>query len=187
LRGILVVAVLVAGASVQPSAQATTVSTAGGVLRVHAPSFGFIQGAVLEQLRDGRALHLELELTVLSAPRGPRVARVVERFSLSFDLWEERFAVTRLGTPARSVTHLKPKAAETWCLEYLSLPLAELGSLGRDAPFWIELSSRVQDAAAAPDREADGTFTLRRLIDLLSERRRDGEPGRTMHAGPFRR
>ena len=73
---------------------------------------------------------------------------------------EERFAVTRVGTPARSISHRTAKNAEAWCLEHLSIPLTALGRLGRDMPFWIRLEYRVQESAATTDATADEGLTL---------------------------
>jgi hypothetical protein len=166
--------------------QATTVSTAGGALRVQAPGFAFIEGPVLEQLRDGRSLLIELELTVLAEPGRRAVTTGRQRFNLSFDLWEERFAVTRIGAPPRSVSHLTSRGAEAWCLDNLTVPLVELGRLGRDAPFWVRLEYRVDTQVPESGSDADGGFTLRRLIDVLSQRRQDPDLRKFMEAGPFR-
>src|SRR5262245_42253200 len=107
-------------------AQTLAVSTAGDVLRVRAGTFGFIEGAVLDRLRDGRSARLDLMLSVLDRAGGRTLTSVRQTFNVSFDLWEERVAVTRAGTSPRSVSHLTPKEAETWCLDALSMPLTDL-------------------------------------------------------------
>jgi hypothetical protein len=114
------------------------------------------------------------------------VAQVQQSFVLSFDLWEERIAVTRMGTPPRAISHLGPREAEAWCLENLSVPRTDLNRLANDTPFWITLSYVVPDNELARDAEADEMFTLRRLIDVLSRRPRGGQLGRSVEAGPFR-
>jgi hypothetical protein len=181
-RAALLVLVLLASPPARLSSQATTISTAGGALRVHAPSFGFIEGEVLERLRDGRAVRLDLELAVLTGPRGGAIAERRESFTISFDLWEERFAVTARARSARAVAHVTADAAEAWCLEQLAVPIADLARLGPGTPFWLKLSSRVED----PDeRTADAGFTLGSLVDALSRRARR-ELGHSLDAGPFR-
>jgi hypothetical protein len=110
---------------------------------------------------------------------------VTQSFALSFDLWEERFAVTRVGTPARSISHLSARNAESWCLENLTIPVAALDRRGRE-PFWVRLVYRVLAPTPATSPEDEG-FTLRGIIDRLSRRRGgDDELRRAIDAGPFR-
>jgi hypothetical protein len=180
LQSIVVTVLLIAPLA----AQSIVVSTTGGMVRVRS-AFGFIEGDVLDRLRDGRSLRLDFELSVLAEPRGSVVAAARQSFNLSFDLWEERVAVTRIGKPTRSVSHLRPRDAEVWCLENLTLASTELGRLTRDTPFWIRLAYTAPDVPAMNSRE-DETYTLRRLIDVLSRRPRDGDLGKTVEAGPFR-
>ncbi len=182
----LVTILLVAAAAADPSTQSVTIKTAAGALQVQAPGFGFIEGPVSDRLREGRSLRVDVDLAVLDQPKGAVVAQTRQSYSLSFDLWEERFAVTRVGTPARSISHRTAKNAEAWCLEHLSIPLTALGRLGRDMPFWIRLEYRVQESAATTDATADEGLTLAALIERLSRRRDQGPPGRSVEAGPFR-
>ena len=166
-------------------AQSVTIDTTGAAVRVRS-GFSFIDGDVLNQLRDGRSLIVDLELTVLTEPRGTVMAAAKHSFNLSFDLWEERLAVTRLGTPSRSVSHLRPRDAEAWCLQAVSIARTDLSRLGADAPFWIRLALQVPDLAAPADADADDVFTIRRLIDVFSRRSREGALVKVVEAGPFR-
>ena len=186
----LVVLLLIASSTVRPSGQSVTVYVAGDALHVRAPGsgfgFGFIQGAALERLQDGRALRVDFELAVLAEPGAEAVAERRQSFNLSYDLWEERFAVSLIGGPPRSISHLTARAAEAWCLEQLMVPVAALGRLGRDAPLWIRLAYRVQDPDPAADPDDGARFTLWTLIDLLSRRGQDDTVGDSVEAGPFR-
>ena len=179
---------LIASSPVHPDGQSVTVRVGGDALHVQAPmsSFGFIEGSALKRLQDGRALRVDFELTVLAEPGARAVTERRQSFNLSYDLWEERFAVSLIGGPSRSISHLTSTAAEAWCLEQLTVPVAALGRLGRDAPFWIRLAYRVQDPDPAPDSEDRARFTLRSLIDVLSQRGQDAEPANSVQAGPFR-
>ena len=182
----LVTILLVAAAAADPSTQSVTIKTAAGALQVQAPGFAFIDGAVTDRLRDGRSVRIDVDLIVLDRPKGTAVTQTRQSYALSFDLWEERFAVTRIGTPARSISHRTAKNAEAWCLEHLTIPLTALGRLGRDMPFWIRLAYRVQDATAAANAGADEGLTLAKLIDRLSRRREQSQTERAVEAGPFR-
>jgi len=166
-------------------AQALTISTANGELHIKAPAFSFIEGPVMDRLKDGRTVQLAFELAVLARPRGATIAQERQAFNLSLDLWEGRLAVTRLSKPPRSVSHLRPADAEAWCIENLTVPLGSLSQLSKDAPFWLKLSYRVE-----PDRSKeagdDSGFTLQGLIDRLSRRGQENIAGRSLEAGPFR-
>jgi hypothetical protein len=176
----------VAAAAADPSTQSVTIKTAAGALQVQAPGFGFIEGAVADRLRDGRSVRVDLDLIVLEQPKGATVTQTRQSYALSFDLWEERFAVTRIGTAPRSISHRTAKNAEAWCLEQLTVPLTALGRFRRDTPFWIRLAYRIQDAAPAADANGDEGLTLAALIDRLSRRREQTQTERTVEAGPFR-
>lgn len=167
------------------SAQALTVDVVGEALRIRAPGFSFLKGDPLTRLRDGRTVRVELAALVLPGPGKAPAAAARRVFALSYDLWEERYAVTVLDARAQSVSHLALAAAETWCVEQIAIPLSAIGSLGRDAAFWVRLEYNIPDAdggSATPD----AGYTLQGLIDLLSKRRKTDPSSHALEAGPFR-
>jgi hypothetical protein len=171
--------------AVRLSAQALTVDTVGEALRIRAPGFSFMQGDPLTRLRDGRSVRVELAALVLPGPGRPPAAAARRVFALSYDLWEERFAVTALDARSQSVSHLALAAAEAWCVEQLTIPLSALGALGRDLPFWIRLEYNVPDGDGTSETTDPG-YTLQGLIDLLSRRRKTDSSSHALEAGPFR-
>jgi len=177
---------LIAGLAVGLSGQSASVSTIGGHLHVRASGFGFIKGEPLARLKDGRSVRVDLEIAVLARPGGSAAAEGRQTFVLSYDLWEERFAVTQTGTLSQSISHLTSTGAEAWCLERLTVPVSALGDLGRRAPFWIRLQYRIEDVESQPPADDGAAFTLRGLIDALSRRSRTEESIQSFEAGPFR-
>jgi hypothetical protein len=171
--------------AVRLSAQALTVDTVGEALRIRAPGFSFMQGDPLTRLKDGRTVRVELAALVLPGPGKPPGAAARRVFALSYDLWEERFAVTALDARAQSVSHLALAAAEAWCVEQLTIPLSALGVLGRDLPFWVRLEYSILDGNETSET-TDSAYTLQGLIDLLSRRRKTDSPSHALEAGPFR-
>jgi hypothetical protein len=165
-------------------AQTVTVRTVADALHIQARGFSFIEGPVLTRLKEGRSVRIDFEMTVLAKPGGQVMTQMMQSFTMSFDLWEERFAVSRTGAPPKSISHLRQRDAETWCLENLTMPVSSLG-FGRDTPFWIRLAYRVQDVAPAGIEESE-RYTLRGLIDRLSRRREEDNLARSIDAGPFR-
>jgi hypothetical protein len=165
-------------------AQSVAVTRVNDTLHVRAPELRFLQGRVLTQLRDGRTARLDVRLEVLGRARGIPLAQVEQAFNISFDLWEERFAVTRLGQPARSVSHLTSTAAEAWCLDNVTIPASAIQPERRGA-VWIRLLLRTRDEAPARQSDDDSPFSIRVLIDALGRRdAREAEP-LVLEAGPF--
>lgn len=168
--------------AVRLHAQSVNVRATGGALHVRAPGFSFLKGSPLAWLKDGRAVRFDFVLSVLARPGTTAHAQAQERFTVSYDLWEERFAVTQYGDTSAVASHLTARDAEAWCLERLAVPLPALGRLGRDTPLWVRLEY-VAGGDDGPGAE-DAGLTLRGLIDRLS--RREGRELRdVIEAGPL--
>jgi hypothetical protein len=162
-----------------------TVETTGDLLKIRARGFSLLHGEPLTRLHDGRTVRVELTAMVLPAPGSSATVTTRRIVALSYDLWEERFAVTTVEKTPRSASHLARPAVEAWCLDQLTFPLTALGPLGRDTPFWIRLEYRLLDAEG-PAAEADSGYTLQGLIDALSRRRKTAASTNVIESGPFR-
>jgi hypothetical protein len=167
------------------AAQSLTVRAAGDMLQVRGSGLRLIEGVVADHLKDGRSVRVDFEMTILDKPQGGTITQSRQSFTLSFDLWEQRYAVTRTGAASRSVSHLAARDAEAWCIENLAIPLTALGRFTRDLPFWVRLDYRVHDQPPPPT-DGESPFTLRTLIEALSRRRGDEALERSVDAGPFR-
>ena len=184
--GAATLVVLAAVSLARLSAQTLSATLVTDALHVRAPDFRFLQGDVLMRLHDGRAERIDVRLDILARRDGPAAASAEQGFNVSFDLWEERFAVTRIGQPPRSVTHLTSTAAEAWCLDNVTVPVAALGA-ARAAPVWVRLTLRVHDDDPPPESDVEVmSLSMRRLIDALSLRRKPENPPRILEGGPFR-
>ena len=131
-------------------------------------------------------MRVDLGLVILAKAGGPGVAEGRQTFLLSYDLWDERLAVTRAGTPPQSAAYLTTAAAEAWCLDRVTVPVGALGSLGRDLPFWIRLEYHILDSEPPGADNGAGGDTLQGLIEALSRRRKAQEWTHAIEAGPFR-
>lgn len=152
------------------------------IVHVQAPGLRFLQGRVLTQLREGRSVRLEIRLEVLTRRDGMPIAAADHSFNISFDLLDERFAVTHLGQPPRSVSHLTSSAAETWCLANVTLPLTAIRADQRSAA-WMRLTVRPRNEERSGD---SNPLSMNRLIDVLSRLGERGELPATVQAGPFK-
>jgi hypothetical protein len=188
-RAVVVLLALLVWPAARSSAQTVTVEAVGEVLKIRAPGFSFLKGDPLTRLTDGRSVRVELAAMVLPGPGKSPAATTRRVFALSYDLWEERFAVTTVDARSLSASHLLMAAAEAWCVEQLVISVSALGGLGRDLPFWVRLEYRVLDGDSSSDA-ADSGYTLQALIDVLSRRRPTGSSAPPsappLEAGPFR-
>jgi len=164
-------------------AQTLTIDTSGGVLKVRAPGLSFLKGEPIARLKDGRSVRVELTVVAIPGPGKEPIAATRRIFALSYDLWEERFAVTTVGVRSQSISHLPLAAAEAWCVEQLTIPL---NALGRDVPFWVRLEYRLLDGDAGPPADASDSGYLQALIDAFSRRKNSESSARALEAGPFR-
>jgi len=171
-------------------AQSAAVNVTGGALRVRAPGFTFIKGEPLARLKDGRGVQIDFALAVLPKPGAAAIVETRQSFVLSYDLWEERFAVTIVdpsrGRSSPAISHLSSKDAEAWCLDHVTVAVSALGGLGRDAPFWIRMAYQMRDSERAAAAADDSGFSLRGLIDRLSRRTSADDLRDALDAGPFR-
>src|SRR5436309_2671275 len=116
------------------SAQSLKVRLDGDDLRVAAPQIKFLNGRALERLKDGATVVFLAQLSLSSEINAPAIKRAVDRFVVSYDVWEQKFSVTQTGMEHRTVSHLSSGAAESWCLDNLALGI---GGLAPDKPFWL--------------------------------------------------
>jgi len=156
----------------------------GDQLRISAVPFRFLQGKVLEQLRDGAPVTVDMQTSLLVNNRAAVFRRALGRFVFSYDLWEEKFAVVRLLPERRSASRLTKEAAETWALENLPVSTSGLAP-GRD--FWVRIELIIEDRKDPPPLvTSGGGISLAALIELFSRTSRPQPPRPTAEAGPFR-
>src|SRR5207249_3910101 len=148
-------------------AQSLRVRIDGNQLRLAAPDFHFIAGEALRELHNGASVNVVFVARILPQRNGNPVNESAYRFVLSYDLWEEKYAVTRLEPAPRSVSHLSPSAAEALCLDSIGLPIDKLSA---DQPFWVAVEYQILEALEPRDGSDELRFTLAGLIDVFSRR-----------------
>ncbi len=168
-----------------PGAEAQPLQVRSEPGRIHvSPSRSqFLEGKPLEKLHNGAPVVFAVQLALLTGVRGTVLARTAGRFAVSFDIWEEKFAVTRLANPKKSASHLTAPEAESWCLD--NLILGDAG-LSPDASFWIRLDVRAEEPDEGPAPGEEPGVTLARLVEVFSRGQRAGETRNHAEAGPFR-
>jgi hypothetical protein len=156
----------------------------GDQLQVSAPGLHFLTGKPLERLRNGAAVPFDFQLTVAVDNKNNALARALERFVVSYDLWEDRFRVVRVRDSGKSSSHLTATQAETWCLENIILQASQIPA---DKYIWIRLevrSGETKSAAAVPPDS--GMISLTTLIDIFSRPTRGVQDRWLLETGPVR-
>jgi len=165
------------------AAQSLIARVDGDRLHISSPRVHFLVGEALARLRDGATVKYAFQLTARAERNGRVLARTEEQFSVSYDLWEEKFAVARFGASPKSISHLSAASAEAWCIDNIELPIA---SISVNQPFWIRLDYRTDDATAPAEPPDNSVFTLSALIDIFSRRTRSEQVHGSEEIGPLR-
>lgn len=157
------------------------------LLHIAAPGLHFLKGKPLERLKDGATVAFLGQVTLSTDANVTVAARAVARFAFSYDIWEERFSVTRFAvsreeTAVRSASHLSPEAAEAWCLDRLRVDTAPLQA-GR--PIWVRFELRVEDAREGNLILGEPGINLTRLIEIFSRPARAQQQRWQLDAGPL--
>jgi hypothetical protein len=162
------------------AAETISVSYDGDNLRPVAPNVHFLAGSLLDRLKDGETVTYLSWLSLFSIDRGDPLRMRMDRFLVSYDIWEQKFKVTVPGPALRARAGLSGPQAEAWCLE--NMPISAAG-LAPDALFFLRLELRgaTQKDFSAPAAEGGAGISLRALIELFGRKAGPGDP----RWGPF--
>jgi hypothetical protein len=176
------------------SAQELSLRWRDNELHVAAPRVHFLTGKSLTTLKNGVVVPFDFQLTLWSGNRSVVFDRVLQRFVLSYDLWEEKFAIvkqrgfvmradTRTNEARRSAFGLSSDAAEAWCLDSISLSTV---GLPENQPIWVKLDIRGAEPKEGSSVFGESGLSIASLIDLFSRPARNSEQRWSLEAGPFR-
>jgi hypothetical protein len=160
----------------------------GQRLEFSAPRVHFLAGRPLERLRNAAPVPFDFQITLWAGDRNHVYRRSAERFVVSYDLWEESFAVTRMQAPRKSASHLSSLAAEAWCLEQMSM---DVSGLPESEPFWARLEIRAEDLKEPAPLfgrgrvDESGINLMASLIDIFSRPPQGAQSHWSMDAGPL--
>jgi hypothetical protein len=156
----------------------------GSDLRISAPQIRFLMGKALEQLKSGANVGFVSQITMTPTESSTSVlVRAVDRFVVSYDIWEEKFSATRPGPPLRRADRLSVPAAEAWCLDEL-LPVPP--SLPAGGWFWLKLELRAEDPKEWASIVGEPGINLNRLVEIFSRPPRNAQQRWNETAGPLR-
>ena len=164
-------------------AQNLEVRSSSDQIMVAAPKLHFLTGKPLERLRNGNAVAFDFYLAVLAESKQSILRRNFDRFVISYDIWEEKFSISRMRSARSSASRLTADAAEAWCLD--NIAVASSG-LPQDRPVWVRLDIRAQDARDQKPLSEDEGISLSSLIELFSRPGKQEPNQWRLEAGPMR-
>jgi hypothetical protein len=168
------------------AAESLAVHLDGDYLRATLPRVDFLKGKPLDRLKDGASVAFIGKISVTLSPNSiSPVAQAVARFAMSYDIWEERFSITKIQSPEnrRTVSHLSAQAAENWCLDNLVI---DRGQLPADKPFYVQLELRAEDPRDQLGIIGDPGINFTRLIEILGRPPHSPQERWLYSGGPFR-
>jgi len=170
------------------AADSLSVYLDGDYLRVNLPHIDFLKGKPLERLKDGATVVFSGHLKLSTSPNALLpVAQSVASFAVSYDIWEERFSVTKLtqSKEARHTwSHLSAQAAEAICLDNLVI---DRGQVPADRDFFVQLELRPDDAKDELGIIGNpGIDVTRFLIEMFGKPPRRPQERMLYSSGPFR-
>jgi hypothetical protein len=172
-----------AAASLSLLAQELMLRASADQIMVAAPKLHFLTGKPLERLRSGNAVAFDFHIAVLADGKQSVLRRNFDRFVISYDIWEEKFSISRMRTVRSAASRLTADAAETWCLENIAVSSS---GLPRDKPVWIRLDIRAQENRNAKPLAEDEGISLSSLIEILSRTGKQEPNQWRLEAGPIR-
>ncbi|HTC35717.1 MAG TPA: hypothetical protein VK724_20245 [Bryobacteraceae bacterium] len=161
------------------STQGLVPHQASGELRVTDPALHFLTGKSLALLHDGAAVPFDFQLTVASGSKTNVVARSLERFMVSYDVWEEKFSVVRVRDFRKSGMRLSASSAEAWCLENIFVPTGALPA----GQLWAHLE--IRSVESKEPLAAGSGINLATLIEIFSRPSRPEQDHWSVESAPF--
>ena len=179
MRACLVSGIAILAAAVP--AEQLTLDLRGDTIFASARKLDLIQPRLLAQLKRGGTVAFDFHLALSVGERAAVSRRAFERFVVSYDLWEERFAVTTLRKPQTRVMGLAGGGVANWCLQNISLPLPRTASGDK---LWMRLEVRAAENRREVDLSPEDGLSLATLVEALSRGAKSGDAQWSLDSGP---
>jgi hypothetical protein len=179
MRAILVTGIAILAAAVP--AEQLTLDLRGDMLFASARKLDLIQPRLLAQLKQGATVAFDFQLALWVGNRDTVSRRTFERFVVSYDLWEERFAVTTLRKPQTRATGMVAASVGAWCLQNLGLPAPKLNPADK---MWVRLDVRTVENRRDVEVSPEEGLSLASLVEVFSRGAKSGESRWTLESGP---
>jgi len=152
-------------------------------VHVLAPRLHFLTSKTLQRLHDGAIAPFDFQLTIAAGSKNNVVARAVERFVVSYDVWQEKFSVVRISDRRNGGMNSSASAAEAWCVNNIFVPGSKLPA---GEQLWARLEIRTVDQRTSSGAVSDNGISIISLVELFSRPPRLQQDRWTLETAPFR-
>ena len=164
------------------STKSSSCAAGSGDLHVIAPRLHFLTGKSLQRLHDGAVVPFDFQLTLAAGSKNNVVARSLERFTVSYDVWQEKFSVIRLRDFHKSNLSLSANAAEAWCLDNIFVSASTLPAQGQ---LWAHLEIRSVEPRDQTLPVRDPNISIATLIEIFSRTPRPQQDHWSLESAAF--
>jgi hypothetical protein len=158
----------------------------GNRLDFSVPRVHYLTGRPLARLRNAEPVAFDFQVNLAAMNKTNVVKQNTARFVISYDLWEERFAVTKTAPSRKAAKHLTATEAEVWCVQEMSV--LDLSGVAANQPLWASLDIRAEEETESrlfSRRDiSDAGISLNGLIEIFSKPSRATQAHWTLEAGP---
>ncbi len=157
-------------------------------LELSAPTVHFLGGRPLELLHNAAVVRFNFNVTLWSGTHAHIYSQHLDQFAVSYDLWKEKFRVTKTQSPMRTIENLSQKEAEGWCFSQMS---PEVPGINGSEPLWIRVEIRAEDGKDAPlfgrgaSSVSESGISLSSLIEIFSKPAQQQSHWGPYEVGPF--
>ncbi len=151
------------------------------------PQIHFLTGQPLARLRNAAEVPFDFQVTLWSGNRNHVFRRIADQFVVSFDIWEEKYSVTKLKAPRKTVSNLSAAAIESWCTSQMAI---DLTGLPGNEKFWARFEVRAENPGGdgglfRTGGISDSGISLTRLIEIFSRPPQRDQFHAALEAGPL--
>ncbi len=150
------------------------------------PRFHYLIGRPLARLKNAEPVVFLLQSRLTAGGRVNVVKQNAARFVISYDLWEEKYAVTKTSPSRKTANHLTAAEAEAWCVQEMSL--TDLGGIAANQQLWATLDIRAEDEKEtrlfSRSDISDAGISLNGLVELFSKPSRSTQSHWLLEYGP---
>ncbi|MEO5925108.1 MAG: hypothetical protein ABIR70_14905 [Bryobacteraceae bacterium] len=158
----------------------------GNRLDFSTPRLHIISGRPLARLRNAEPVAFDFQATVASTNRTNVIKRNTARFVISYDLWEERFAVTKTTPARKTASHLTAMEAEVWCVQEMSM---DLNGVAANQPLFASMDIRAVEESETRlfgrGNITDAGISLTSLLERFSRPSKSTQPHWNLEVGPI--
>jgi hypothetical protein len=154
----------------------------GEQLHFGAPDLRFLSPEAQRRLHDGATVIYAFRVSVSGTKSGDATFAVTYHCVFSFDIFEEKYKVSRLEPGYRSSSHLSENAARDLCIDSLAIPVSNVSPV---SAFWVSIDYRLEDPLPSGGG-GDSRSILDSLVDIFSQRSKKLISADTVRGGPFR-